>query len=96
MADVVFALGSRARLSRPEALELAELLARQRTPAAVSANGKIRVQADTDQEASTDIVPGPEELAELLDVLQEPHYPEELASFTHLRAAIAAAIGYRS
>ncbi len=95
MADVVFSIGSHPRLSRLDAFELADLLALRGTHHAVSASGKIGAQAEIDQEASTDIVLDRQELGELLALLQEPRYLEELGPFAHLRAEIAAELSSR-
>jgi hypothetical protein len=88
MAAVVFAFGSRPGLNEHQALDVAELLARRRFPASVSAASKIRGQAERSvdrSETSEDVELTTDELSELVALLQEPRWPEEQPAFAHLR-----------
>jgi hypothetical protein len=95
MATVVFfAFGSRPGLSAHEALEVAELLSRQRDLASVRLAGKIRAQAkrDPDQgETSEDVAVDADEAAVLIALLDEPRWPDDRPAFTHLREELAGA-----
>lgn len=95
VSTVVFAIGSRPHLTTQEAIEFAELVARRLTLAALMAAGLIRMQAELDEEARTEIVLDDEELGELFAFLREPRNPQELESFSHLRAEIAAELDRR-
>ena len=95
MAHVVFALGDRPGLSQVEALELAELLARERSLAAQSASRKIRLEANRDPdrgEKSKDIELTREELEALEAVLDEVRDQEELPRFERLRNEVLQAL----
>jgi hypothetical protein len=95
MAHVVFALGDRPGLSQDEALELAELLRRSPSFAALSASRKIRLQASRDlaqrEEVSKNIELDRDELEELEAVLAQERHPE-LPGFERLQNEVHQAL----
>ena len=92
MSAVTFAIPGNTGLDENEALELAEVLSRQRTLAADSACAKIREQARRDVnrgETSADVDLTLDELEAVLAVLQQGNPNDDSDGVRHLRAMIA-------
>ena len=93
MAAVVFALPSRPGLAAHEAEDIANKLAAKPDPAARSAAGKIRAEAET--EPGRDIELDQDELRQLAAVLESMRSVTDFrAALGRLHADVATALGH--